>query len=390
LLLPRGVRAGLVVTMVAALAGGCGGEADTSAGGDALAGAARALALSELPGRATVARPLVARSGGGWVLPWQDAQGVHVRVLADDGAGAADRFVAAGRLIGAVGLGGGFAVAVADAGGARLFRFVDAVDAPVIEQRVPTAVLDGDLAPALASDGSHLLLLTIRGGELAPETPRPLFASLVLVAADGSSGRAALGQVASLPSLSGDARGFIVAAGSAAWLVAGDGSVRPAPGSQIAAARLFRRAITPGTSVASDEIARDGGRWLSVPGLVGWASGDGDRGDGATLELVAGRTRFVAEVGDDLTWSGARPLPSTSAADAAVCAADSRRVILAAPAAADLVFAVLDRSDLRSASPPARLPGASTRATSWQLGPTGALAVWNGPEGVVHYAFISP
>jgi hypothetical protein len=388
-----GVRTGLTVTMVAALAGGCAGGVDTATGEDALAGAARTVAVADLPGRATAARPMVARAPDGWVLPWQDGDGVHVRVVADAARAGerpdGDRFVGPGALLGVAGLSGGFAVALAVPDGARLFRFAGG---EVRVQAVPAAALDGSAAPALASDGANLLLLTTRGGDIAVETPRPLSAGLVLIADDGSMRTVALGPVASLPSLSGDARGFIVAAGAAAWLVAGDGTVRAAPGSQIADARLFRRPLTAGAVVTADEIARDGARWLAVPGLVGWAAGDDD-GDAATLELVDARGRWLARVGESLTWDGARPLPPTSAPDAAVCAADAARVIFAAPSGRDLVFAVLAAgagNDLRSAAGVARLPNASARATAWRLGATSVLAAWNDPEGVVHYAVTEP
>jgi hypothetical protein len=122
-----------------------------------------------------------------------------------------------------------------------------------------------------------------------------------------------------------------------------------------------------------------------LPGLIGWADAPG-----ATVELVDARGRWLARVGDGLTLDGARPLPSTSAADAAVCAADAARVVFAAPAAGDLVFALLDGGDLRAARGPARLPDARAAATTWSLAPDGALAAWNDSQGRVRYAVTDP
>jgi hypothetical protein len=340
------------LTVTAVLAAGCGGAP---------------MAVGALPGSGNgLTAPLVVRAPEGWVLPWEDQGVVHLRLLGDDGAASDDRVVAAGALVGAAALADGVAVAVADEAGVTLQRPGGAV-------RLSADVLSGRPAPGIASDGATVLLITTQGGEIAIESPRPLSARALLVAADGSVRAADLGQIPSLPSVSGDPAGFIVASGRRAWLIGSDGAVAEAPGTQIGSARLFRRPIEPGQTVTSDEITRDGARWLKVPGLVAWA----DAG-GATLDLVDAQSHFLARIGDSMFLADRRPLPSPGS----ICAGDAARVVVAA----DDAFTLLDAGDLQPASTSAHLPGARPEGTTWRLGSGLALAAWNAPDGRVHYA----
>lgn len=366
-----------------ALVAGCGGHVTAATASlpadDPLAAPEQSLAVETLPGAIAGDWPLpVVRGAAGWALPWQDAAGVHLRLVGDDGS-RRDRFVAAGALVGAAGVGDGTAVVVAD-GGALAVHFVGADG-----DAATTFAADGDVVPAAASDGARVLVAVTRGGQYAADGPTPLYATLFVV--DRAGARAVeLGRVPGPPSLWGDARGFVV---GGTLLVDGALATRPAPGRQIRDARLFRKPYAAGTTPARDRISLDGRTWADVDGLVGWAA---TSGDGARYELERdGGGRVLVEVGQDLTPRATRPLPATRRGDggqAWVAAASADRVVWASTVENDPVFAILDASDLRPDSGVIRLRHASSRTTVVSAAPAGVLFAWTENRTTVRYAIV--
>jgi len=367
---------------VVAIVAGCGGAgqrgpASTAGDGDPLAQPEAPLAVETLPGKLAVAWPLpLARGAGGWLLPFSDGVEVHTRFVGDDGA-RDDRFVDRGALVGAAALADGFAVVVADAGALRVhFLGSDGAD------QVVTAPLDGDAVPAVASDGTRVLVAATQGGEIAVDGPRPLTATLALVDRDGARALD-LGNVLGAPTPWGDARGFIVAG---TLLLDGDGVIAPAPGRQVRDARVFRKPIAAGTLPTSDTISLDGGAWLAVDGLVGWAGRDAD---GVRLELVTPDGRALAEVGDDLTPRTQRALPSTTRGDGGqswIAAAAGDRVVWAATVENDPVFAILDATGMQPESGVLRIRNATSRTPIVSPGAASVLFAWTEANGAVRYA----
>ena len=368
-----------LVYVVVAVVAGCGGSLSstpTAATRDPLAQPEAALAVETLPGELAGPWPApVVRGASGWLIPWHDADGVHTRLVGDDGA-RDDRFVGGGTLIGAAATDDGYAVAVADGVVARVHFLAGASD------RVVTAPLDGQPALGAASDGRQLLLASTRGGEVAIEDPRPLDATLLLVAPDGARSLA-LGRVAAAPTLSGDAAGFIV---GGTLLVDGEGRLSAAPGHQVRDARVFRRPLVAGTLPTRDSIALDGNGWLDVDGLVGFAE---RAADGARLEVVRADGRALVEVGADLTPGLTRALPPTSRGDGGqswLAAARAGRVLWASTIENDPVFAILDAAGMRADSGVIRIRNASSRSTVTSAGPAAVLFMWTEGRTSVHYA----
>jgi hypothetical protein len=335
---------------------------------DPFAGPEVAVAAETVPGTVSGPWPLpVVRGAGAWLIPWQDAAGVHARLVRDDG-GRDDRFVDRGALVGAAATDDGFAVAVAVDGTARV-HFVAGDRDDVV-----TVTLDGNAAPGAASDGQRVLFATTRGGEIAIEDPRPLDASLWLVTRDGGARAVPLGRVAAAPAPWGDARGFIV---SGTLLVDGYGAIAAAPGRQVRDARVFRKPIASGTQPTSDTISLDGDGWMTLDGLVGFAAREGA---GARLEVVsADAGRALVEVGDDLTPRTRLTLPTTARGDggqAWVAAASARRVVFAATVDDDPVFVMLDAHDARADSGVIRVHDVRSRSTLVSAGVDTVLLVW--------------
>lgn len=365
-----------------AIVAGCGGSVTRSASSlpsdDPLAQSETALSAETLPGALAGPWPIaIARGAGGWLVPWHDADGVHARFIGDDGT-RADRFVDGGALVGAAALGDGFVVAVTDGPALRVHFFAGDRD------DVRALALDGSAVPSVASDGARALVAVTRGGEIAVEDPRPLYAALLLVGRDGARA-IELGRVAAVPSLWGDARGFVV---GGTLLVDGAGALGPAPGRQIRDARLFRAPFAAGTQPLRDRVSLDGGAWLDVDGLVGWA----ERSDGrARLEVVRADGRFLFEVGDDLTPLAMRALPATARGDGGqswVATAAAGRVLWASTVENDPVFARLDAGRMRPGGGVVRLRGASSRSTVTSAGPTSVLLAWTEGRSTVRYALV--
>jgi hypothetical protein len=318
----------------------------------------------------------VVRLANGWAIPWQDSGAIHVRFVGEDGT-RADRTIERGTFVGAAATSDGYAIVVA----ADALLRVHFIAGPGVDDRddLVTAPLDGKPVLAAASDGTRVLLATTRGGEFAVEDPRPIDATLMLVARDGA--RAIdLGRVAAAPTLWGDSDGFVVAG---TLTVDADGRVAPAPGRQVREARLFRAPIPAGTQPTSDRITVDGSSWLDVDGLVGWAARD-------RFEVVRPDGRALVEVGADLTPRRSRALPSTTRGDAGqswVAAAAAGRVVWAATRENDPVFAILDTADMLADSPVIRIAQPSSRTTVVSPGVAGVLFAWT--EGVqsVRFAF---
>lgn len=365
-----------VVALVAGCAG-AGGPSPTAGSDDPLALAETPLAVEILPGQLTGAWPApFARGAHAWLLPFADGDGVHVRLVGDDGT-RADRFVDRGTLVGAAALDDGFAVAVATASAARVHFLSDDGSDLVV-----SAPLAGAPVTGIASDGARVLLAATEGGAIAVEQPRPLTATLALIARDGA--RAIdLGAVAAAPTPWGDARGFIVAG---ALLVDGNGRTAPAPGRQVRDARIFRKPIAAGTLPTSDTISLDGAAWLSVDGLVAWAGRDRAV---ARLEVVTGRGRALVEVGDDLTPRSQRALPATALGDGGqswIAAAAGSHVVWGATLANDPVFAIFDAAAMRADGGLVRIRNGTSRATIVSPGESGVLFSWTGDGGSVHFA----
>lgn len=336
-------------------------------------------AVETLPGALDGAWPITpARVADGWVLPWRDDAGVHVRRVLDDGA-RDDRFVDGGALVGVAPLSTGFAVVVTDRVELRA-HFVAADGERVV--RLP---LDGNPAPSVASDGARLLVAVTRGGEIAIEQPLPLTATLLLV--DGDGARAIdLGAVAAIPSLTGDARGFVV---GGTRLVDGAGALVPAPGRQIRDARLFRQSIAAGTLPTSDRVTLDGSAWLDAGGLVGFAARDGGV---VRLEVVTDGGRALREVGDDLTPLATWPLPSTTRGDGGqswLAAAAAGRALWAATVENDPVFAILQEPRMRADRAVIRIRAATSRTIVASAGPSGVLLTWIEGRSTVRYAVVA-
>ena len=367
--------------MLVAIVAGCGGAgqrpASTADSVDPLALAETPLLVETLPGQLAGAWPApYVRGAHGWLLPFSDGSEVHARLVGDDG-GRGDRFVDRGTLVGAAALDDGFAVAVASDGEARL-HFLGSDGSALIVH----APLDGKPVPGLASDGVRVLVAATQGGEIAVEQPRPLTATLALVARDGA--RAIdLGSVAAAPTPWGDAHGFIVAG---ALLVDGSGKTAPAPGRQVRDARVFRKPIAAGTLPTSDTISLGADSWLSVDGLVGWA---GRADDVARLEVVTSSGRALVEVGDDLTPRSQRALPATTRGDGQqswIAAVSGSHVVWAATVENDPVFAILDASAMRADGGVVRIRGATSRTTIVSPGASGLLLAWTEDGGTVRYA----
>jgi len=367
--------------LMVAIVAGCGGAGQRAPAslddGDPLAQPETPLAVETLPGTLAVAWPLpLARGAAGWLLPYVDGGAVHARFVGDDGA-RDDRFVDSGALVGAAALGDGFALVVADGSALRVhFLGGDGSDTVV------SAPLDGDAVPVVASDGARVLVAATQGGEIAADGPLPLTATLALV--DRAGARAIdLGTVPTAPAPWGDARGFIVAG---TLLVDPSGALAPAPGRQVRDARVFRKPIAAGTLPTSDTISLDGGAWLTVDGLVGWAGRDSD---GARLELVTPDGRALVEVGDDLTPRAERALPSTTRGDGGqswIAAVAGDHVVWGATVKNDPVFAILDATAMRPDGGVLHLRNATSRTPIVSPGAASLLLAWTEANGIVRYA----
>jgi hypothetical protein len=368
-----------LVALVAGCAGAAGGS--TSSTEDPLSLPETPLAAETLPGALDGAWPLqIARGDGAWLVPFSDGGAVSIRRVGDDGA-RDDRFVDSGALVGAAATADGFAVVVASNDEFRAHFFAaDGADTVV------HAPLAGDPVQGIASDGVRLLVAATQGGEIAIEQPRPLTATLALVARDGAR-VLDLGTVATAPVPWGDDAGFIVS--GRVLLDGASGAMSLAPGRQVRDARVFRMPVAAGTLPTSDTISlgppsSDG--WVTLDGLVGWASRDPD---GARLELVTSAGRALVEVGDDLTSRTRHALPSTTRADGGqswVAAASGAHVVWAATAENDPVFAILDASAMQPESGVIRIRNATSRTTIVSPGAVSVLLAWTEADGVVRYA----
>src|SRR2546426_160888 len=115
---------------------------------------------AEIVGDAAGPWPMpVVRVDGGWIVPWRDRGDLVVRFVGDDGT-RADRFVDRGTFLGAARLDGGYAIAVAADGAARV-HFVTGDGDELV-----TAPLDGTPVAGAASDGTRVLVAATRGGEI--------------------------------------------------------------------------------------------------------------------------------------------------------------------------------------------------------------------------------
>ena len=364
------------MAVVAGCAGATGGA--TSSTEDPLTRPEVSLAAETLPGALDGAWPLqIARGDDGWLVPFSDGGAVSVRRVGDDGA-RDDRFVDRGTLVGTVATSDGFALVVAGGGEFRAhFVASDGSDTVV------HAPLEGNAVPGIASDGERLLVAATTGGEIAIEEPRPLTATMALIARDGAR-VVELGTVATAPTPWGDRDGFIVS--SRLLLDGSSGAMSLAPGRQVRDARVFRMPIAAGTQPTTDTISLGDDHWLTVDGLVGWAGRDDD---GARLEVVTPAGRSLVEVGDDLTPRTPRALPSTTRGDGAqswVAAASGAHVVWAATAQNDPVFAILDASAMQPESGIVRIRNATSRTTIVSPGASSVLFAWTEGDGVVRYA----
>jgi hypothetical protein len=144
--------------------------------------------------------------------------------------------------------------------------------------------------------------------------------------------------------------------------------------------------IAAGTEPTSDTISLDGGGWLTIDGLVGWAGRDAG---GARLEVVTSEGRALVEVGDDLTPRSRRALPSTTRGDGGqswIAAVSGAHVVWSSTAENDPVFAILDASAMRPESGVVRIRHATSRTTIVSPGGTSVLLAWTEGDGVVRYA----
>jgi hypothetical protein len=151
-------------------------------------------------------------------------------------------------------------------------------------------------------------------------------------------------------------------------------------------ARVFRKPIAAGTLPTSDTISLDGGAWLAVDGLVGWAGRDDAV---ARLEVVTANGRALVEVGDDLTLRSQRALPATTRGDGGqswIAAVAGSHVVWGATVENDPVFAILDASAMRADGGVVRIRNATSRTTIVSPGAAGVLFAWTEDRGNVRYA----
>jgi hypothetical protein len=339
--------AGVVVSAVAFAVAGCAAR-------DPFAGAPRPLTVATLPGHAAAAVAPLARSRGATLIAFADRDELYARHLSDDGT-AGDRALGPGTLIAVAALDDGFAVAVHTDDGIA----VHFLDGGATAEQICRVTLAGTLLPALASDGQRVLLGATRGGEIAIDTPRPLYATLALVSRDAPPVTIDLGEVPAPPSLWGDRQGFVV---GGVRLVDDAGTIARAPGLQIAAARLFRRPIAP-THATHDIISVDGRRWLPLDGLVARAASDGD----ATLvQLDAGD---LVRFDPDLTLQARLPSPPAGSLYAL-----SNDVMIWSR---DAAFAILNAKSAAPRGQWIEILGAAPGSISLAVGPTDMVLAWN-------------
>jgi hypothetical protein len=346
------VRLALVVFAVAV--GGCGAA-------DPFAGAPRPLAVVALPGHAAATRAPIARTRGSTLIAFADGDGLYARLFADDGR-VLDRALGPATLVAVAGLDEGFAVAVRVPGGIAV-HFLDAWGAA---DRLRTVALAGTPIDALASDGKRVILAATTGGEIAIDTPRPLNATLAIVAPDTEPMTIELGQVPAPPSLWGDHAGFVVAG---AQLLDGSGAMAAAPGVQLATARLFRRPVTAGAR--ADVISRDGQRWLGLDGLATRAATDGRE----TLLQLAARQAEGGEllwVRQDLTLRARLPAPSTGSLQAT-----NGDLLIWSRDESDTAFAGLDAATAAPRGQWIEILGAARGSISMALGASDVVFAWN-------------
>jgi hypothetical protein len=343
----------LVAVVIAAAVAGC-----TSArSGDPFAGAPRALSIEYLPGRAASPSPAVARTSGSYLVPFADDAGLHARIFADDGR-IEDLLLGPGALVGTSGLSDGFAVAMTSPAGLAV-HFLDAYGP---NDQVVAVPLAGTPVPYVAGDGKRVILAATTGGEIAIDTPRPLFASAAIVDATGDVETIDLGQVGAPPSLWGDARGFVVAG---ARLVDDAGAMSTAPGEQIAAARVFRKPVTT-PNPTGDTISLDGTRWLALDAIAARALPTG--GD-TLLEL---QSLELVRLGADLTQRSRVPL---SPGGHVVAAADSALVFARDDAPGD--FALLDSATAEPRGDRIQILHSDLDSISVAPGAADVLFAWN-------------
>ena len=330
------------------------------------------LTARNLPGELAAPWPIaIAQAGGRYLLPWQDEDGLHARIVGQGGE--TDLALGPGAWLGAAARGDDFVVAISR-GSQVIVRFLDGESGQEV-----AATLDGAPIQAVACDGDAVLVLGTRQadtdgsdgqgqGMTGPGAP---FVEATLIRPSGPE-PIALGLRATVPTLYGDESGFVV---DGAWLLSAGFERARAPGPQVPGLRLFRR-----TGPSGDAVTVDGARWLELDAPL-----DGAFADPAGLELVVGGR--LLHVGAGLTVEGAPvEIPLAASGRAFLRGVNGGRALWETLDGSDHLFALLDRATLAPASPLARVPAPFSRTVVTALGDQDTLLAWLADGGQCRYA----